>query len=131
MEEKNKLGIAKGKRVLIVDDSEFTAALLMAELQGSGLDVLTADSAEAATQLLLKKDTRPNLILLDINMPNIDGKQFCQFVKKNEQFADIKVILCSGMEIDKLKEIASSCGADGCVHKDQFLGKGLLSELED
>jgi CheY-like chemotaxis protein len=118
------------KRVLIVDDSEMTIALLEAELQGSGLEVLTADSAEVATQIVLKKTTRPHLILLDVNMPNIDGKQFCRFIKNNEQFRDIKVVFCSSMEIEELKEVAATCGADGCVRKDQFLGQGVLSEIE-
>jgi CheY-like chemotaxis protein len=118
-----------GKRILIVDDSEITIEMIRAELDGKGFEVLTACRAEEATSLLLKKATRPHLILLDIHMPNIDGQQFCRFVKGNSLFSGIKVVLCSGIPQDQLKEIAAANGADGYVCKDSFLGKRVSEEL--
>jgi len=119
-----------GKRVLIVDDSEIAIQMIEAELEGKGFEVMSADRAEKATELVMKKSTRPNLILLDINMPNIDGAQFCRFIKRNAMFSDIKVVLCSGMAQDQLKEIAESCGADGYVSKDMYLGKHVSESLD-
>jgi CheY-like chemotaxis protein len=119
-----------GKRVLIVDDSEIAIQMIEAELEGKGFEILTADRAEKATELVLKKDTRPDLILLDINMPNIDGAQFCRFIKKNAMFEDIKVVLCSGMAEEQLKAVARDCGADGWVSKDMYLGKRVSENLE-
>jgi CheY-like chemotaxis protein len=119
-----------GKRVLIVDDSEIAIQMIEAELEGKGFEVISADRAEKATELVMKKATRPHLILLDINMPNIDGAQFCRFIKRNAMFSDIKVVLCSGMAQDELKDIAESCGADGYVSKDMYLGKHVSESLE-
>ena len=119
-----------GKRILIVDDSEITIKLLTAQLEGKGFEIITADSAEMATKLILKKSTRPHLVLLDIKMPNIDGMQFCRLMKCNEMFQGIKVLFCSSMEEEELKKIADECGADGYVCKNDFLGKSILERVD-
>lgn len=121
-------GSQTAKRVLIVDDSEITIALLQAQLADAGLTVLTATSAEEATRIITKSSTRPELVLLDVNMPGIDGAQFCKFIKKNSMFESVKVVFCSGMDLDELKSLAEACGADGFVHKDDYLGKWVAKQ---
>lgn len=116
-------------RVMIVDDSEMTAKLIQAELDAKNFQVILADSADKAARLILRKQTRPQLILLDVNMPNVDGASFCRFIKGNSLFKGIKVVLCSGMEPEKLREIAATCGADGFVPKDSFLSRWVLEEI--
>ena len=119
------------RRVMIVDDSEMTARLIEAELGAKNFEVVLADSVDKATRLILKKQTRPELILLDVNMPNVDGASFCRFIKGNSLFRGIKVILCSGMDPDRLKQVAVECGADGFVPKDSFLSKWVLSQISE
>ena len=114
------------RRVLIVDDSEIVARLLKEELEAKGFEIQYAPDAEKATSIILKRQTRPDLILLDINMPKVDGAQFCRFVKKNDMFKAIKVIFCSGEEREKVKRLAAECGADGFILKDEFLGKWIV-----
>lgn len=118
-----------GKRVLVVDDSETTAMLLQAELSAKGFEVLTADTAEKATKIILKKKTRPNLVLLDVRMPQVNGEQLCRFIKGNSLFSGIKVLLCSSENIEELKRICRDAGADGYVTKDSVLTKVLQKEL--
>jgi DNA-binding response OmpR family regulator len=122
---------ARGKRVLVVDDSQATAKLLEAELTARGFEVSTADSADSATRIILKKKTRPNLVLLDVRMPNINGEQFCRFIKSNALFAGIKVLLCSAEDEGELKRIVRDAGADGYVTKDSLIARAILDELED
>lgn len=122
---------ARGKRVLVVDDSEATAKLLQAELTAKGFEVSTADSADVATKIILKKKTRPDLVLLDVRMPNVNGEQFCRFIKSNSLFAGIKVLLCSAENEDELKRIVRDAGADGYVTKDSLIAKVILDELEN
>lgn len=117
------------KRILIVDDSETTVLLLEAELKDKGFEVLTADNAEKATRIILKKQTRPDLVLLDVKMPNVNGEQFCRFIKSNSLFKGIKVLLCSGMEEQELQRICREAGADGYVSKNQVLAKVLSAQL--
>ncbi|HET8539328.1 MAG TPA: response regulator [Anaeromyxobacter sp.] len=116
------------RRVLIVDDSEIVARLLKDELEAKGFEIQYAPDAERATSIILKRQTRPDLILLDINMPKVDGAQFCRFVKKNDMFKSIKVIFCSGEEREKVKRLAAECGADGFILKDEFLGKWIVDQ---
>ncbi len=114
------------RRVLIVDDSEIVARLLKEELEAKGFEIQYAPDAEKATSIILKRQTRPDLILLDINMPKVDGGQFCRFVKKNDMFKTIKVIFCSGEDKEKVKRLVGECGADGFILKDEFLGKWIV-----
>jgi CheY-like chemotaxis protein len=113
------------RRVLIVDDSEIVARLLREELEAKGFEIQYAPDAEKATSIILKRQTRPDLILLDINMPKVDGGQFCRFVKKNDMFKSIKVIFCSGEDKDRMRKLVAECGADGFISKDEFLGKWI------
>lgn len=114
------------RRVLIVDDSEIVARLLQEELESKGFEIQYAPDAEKATSIILKRATRPDLILLDINMPKVDGTQFCRFVKKNEMFKSIKVLFCSGEDREKVARLVGECGADGYILKDEFLGKWIV-----
>jgi CheY-like chemotaxis protein len=114
------------RKVLIVDDSEIVASLLKADLEAKGFEIQWAPDAEKATSIILKRQTRPDLILLDINMPKVDGAQFCRFVKKNAMFKSIKVLFCSGEAKEKVARLVEECGADGYILKDEFLGKWIV-----
>jgi CheY-like chemotaxis protein len=117
-------------RVMIVDDSDLTAKLIEAELEGKGFEIVLADGVEQATRLIIKRSTRPDLVLLDVNMPNVDGALFCRFIKGNSLFKGIKVLLCSGMDPEQLRQVAATCGADGFVAKDSFLSRWVLDQIE-
>jgi len=116
---------ARKRRVLLVDDSFTTLAVLEAELLEKGFEVFTADSADKATKIILKKQTRPDLVLLDVRMPNVNGEQLCRFIKGNTLFAGIKVLLCSSESNEELQRICKEAGADGFVSKDSVLNKLL------
>jgi DNA-binding response OmpR family regulator len=118
--------VERRRKVLIVDDSEIVARLLAEDLEAKGFDIQYAPDAEKATSIILKRATRPDLILLDINMPKVDGAQFCRFVKKNEMFKAIKVLFCSGEERARVERLVAECGADGYILKDEYLGKWIM-----
>jgi CheY-like chemotaxis protein len=120
---------ARKPRILIVDDSEMTARIIEADLVTKGFEVHVADTADKATKIILKKQTRPDLVLLDVRMPNVNGEQFCRFIKSNSLFKGIKVLLCSGEEPEELQRICREAGADGYVPKDAVLSKVVASEL--
>lgn len=116
-------------RVLVVDDSEPTVRLLKAELEAKGHEVLTANGGDAATKIILKKKTRPDLVLLDVNMPGINGEELCRFIKGNTLFAGIQVVFCSAADEAELQRLVKTCGADGYVRKDQLIAKEILDLL--
>lgn len=125
IEKRLALALESQRKVLIVDDSEIAARMISLELTGKGFLVSYAPDAEKATTIIAKRETRPDLILLDINMPKIDGAQFCRFVKTNEMFRSIKVLFCSSLPKERMEELVRECGADGCLSKDEFLGRWI------
>jgi DNA-binding response OmpR family regulator len=123
---------APGKRkprILIVDDSEMTARIIEADLAAKGFEVHVADTADKATKIILKKQTRPDLVLLDVRMPNVNGEQFCRFIKSNSLFKGIKVLLCSGENVEELQRICREAGADGYLPKDAVMSSLVAREL--
>src|SRR5262249_17373601 len=89
--------------ILVVDDESESRTLLMEILTAEGLGVRAADGGELALASLLLK--RPELILLDIRMPGMDGLEVCRRVKANEDARDIPVIIlsASGEPADRLE----------------------------
>src|ERR1700754_2914719 len=106
-----------------------TAQIIAADLLTKGFEVHVADTADKATKIILKKQTRPDLVLLDVRMPNVNGEQFCRFIKSNSLFRGIKVLLCSGENVEELQRICREAGADGYLPKDSVLTKVLAKEL--
>jgi CheY-like chemotaxis protein len=86
------------KRILLVDDEEGFLLVIREALEIRGFDVVTAKSAiEAGLELSSKK---PDLILMDIKMPGIDGLQACAAIRKNPKTSDIPIMIASAMSDD-------------------------------
>ena len=86
-------GLSGGENILIVDDTLESLQSLSATLSENGYTVLSAISGSMA--LITARLTRPNLILLDIKMPDIDGYEVCKKLKESKQTSDIPIIFLS------------------------------------
>ncbi len=83
------------KKILLVDDEEGFLSIIKESLEVRGFDIVTAKSAvEAGLELSGKK---PDLILMDIKMPGIDGFQACTAIKNNPGTRDIPMIVVSAV----------------------------------
>lgn len=102
------------KRVMLVDDNFVTRETMSLILGGVGYQVVTASNGQDAIERLRSHEP-PNLILLDLNMPVMDGMAFCQQCKKDDRLAAIPVVLVSSA--DDIAEKASSAGADSYLQK--------------
>lgn len=91
------------KLVLVVDDSPTIRKIVELTLRREGYDVAAADSG--VTALAAIADRRPDLILLDIMLPNLNGYQICQLLKRNERSKAVPVVMLSGKDgmFDKMK----------------------------
>jgi len=116
------LAVGGPRRVLVVDGDEETALLMKGELEKCGYAVLCALDVGTATHLILKRATRPDLVLLDVNLPRVSGAKFCRFLKANERFSGLKVVLCSDESRALLEKLALECGADAVIAKRELLG---------
>lgn len=105
METNNKFNI------LIVDDEKLNIDLAAAYLQEEGYQISFALNAQAALESVMKK--KINLILLDINMPKVDGFKVCEMLKSDEKTKDIPIIfLTAQTDIDFISRAFEIGGAD-------------------
>jgi twitching motility two-component system response regulator PilG len=89
--------------VLVVDDSPTVRKIVQMTLQRENIRVITAsDGLSALTSVA---DEFPALILLDIQLPRLDGYHICQIIRKNLQFRAIPIIMLSGKDglFDKMR----------------------------
>jgi CheY-like chemotaxis protein len=103
------------KSVLIVDDSETNLVLLEAVLEDEGWIVKTAASATAGMDMI--KDKIPDLILLDLIMPRVDGYEMLDRLKSSEKLKRIPVIVVSAVSDAKTRQTCIEKGAQDYMPK--------------
>lgn len=81
------------KQILIVDDEVQILALLSILFRRSGFDVLKAENAIAALSVL--ESTTPDLMIVDVMMPGMDGIEFCKHIRSRPETSDTPVVLFS------------------------------------
>ncbi len=110
------------KNILVIDDSSTNVVLLNAVLAQHGYEVLSALNAQEAYKLVDKQ--KPDLILLDLLMPEISGFDFLENIKKDETLKDIPVVIVSAVGT---KENIRQTKKMGAVH---FISKPVnVNEL--
>lgn len=119
-----RFAIAMGgrRRVLVVEGDEAAAKAIQRQVEEAGFEASWVPDVERATHLVTRKATRPDLVLLDLDLPRVSGPQFCRFLKRNERFRSIKVVLCSNQERRSAAAAAVECGADAHISKKHLLG---------
>lgn len=88
-----KTTLLKGRTVLIVDDSKSIRTLIGEAMVQAGFRILTAENGRQALDVM--HSVRPDLILSDLNMPEMDGFQFCKIITSDKAFVDIPFIIMS------------------------------------
>jgi two-component system OmpR family response regulator len=109
--------LESGKRkVLIVDDDVELVELLRDVFEKDGrFDIRTANNGFDAGMLV--REFRPDLVVLDVMLPDINGKEVCQRVRSDDTLEAVKIICISGMvEQDKIDELKKA-GANDFMHK--------------
>jgi len=101
--------------VLIVDDDADILAVLDSAIKDYGCDVIKTLSASQV--MALAEATSPDLILLDISMPEMDGYQVCKLLKLNSKLKDIPVIFMSGLDSTDVKVRAFQAGGVDYITK--------------
>ena len=104
------------KTILIIDDSEVVLAMAKDALVQAGYQVLTATNGIEANRFIFSKQ-RPDLIIMDIMMPMLDGNKKAKLLKENEVSKDIPILLLSSKTEKEMRELASEAGANGYILK--------------
>ena len=106
--------VAKGK-ILVVDDEIYIVHILDFSLGVEGYDVMTALDGEQA--LAKVRQEKPDLIVLDIMMPKLDGYETCKALKSDPETRDIPVILLSAKGRNVDQKVGFEVGADDYITK--------------
>jgi CheY-like chemotaxis protein len=102
-------------KILVVDDDPVTLEETQAVLREAGYEVITRDTAVGTTQYLRR--LRPDVLLLDVNMPALRGDRLARFLRDTGKGGETAVILHSTMDEVLLQELANQVGACGAIHK--------------
>lgn len=118
----------EGLQILIVEDSQTQALMLKEMLEKEKMHVRHAPDGVDALQMM--KQLRPQLVISDIEMPRMNGFDFCRYVKTSDSLKDIPVIMLTNLtdSMDVIKGI--ECGADSFLTKPCDT-KFLLSSIEN
>jgi len=115
-------------QILIVDDEPNIVVPLQFLMEQNGYDVIVAQSGEEALESIAKY--KPDLILLDIMLPGIDGFEVCQIVRLNPQWQNTRVIFLTakGRDVDIARGLV--LGADAYVTK-PFSNAEIVSKVRE
>ena len=126
-QDENHEAMTKGKTILVVDDSPTVRKLIAGKLEKCGHDVhCSSDGVEAMERLA---ELKPDLVLLDITMPRMDGYQVCKLIRGNEEMKDVPVVMISGKDgfFDKVR--GRMAGTSGYITK-PFGPETLMKTVE-
>ena len=102
-------------KILCVDDEPDILEILKYNLSNEGYDVSTAKDGKKAVEIA--KGTLPNVIIMDIMMPNMDGIQACEILRSDEMFNDTLIMFLTARGEDYSHIAAYEAGADDYVQK--------------
>ena len=117
----------KGK-ILVVDDEVYILHILEFSLGAEGFEVISANNGELAVEKA--KQERPNLIILDIMMPVLDGYETCRRLKRDVETKDIPVVLLTAKGRDVDKRLGFEVGAVDYIVKPFSPGR-LIERIEE
>ena len=103
------------KKILIVDDEKDIVETLFFMLKAKGFDCICAYDGEEG--LNLAKSQKPDLVILDVMMPKINGYKICRLLKFDNKYKDIPIIMVTARSQDEDKIIGEETGADEYVTK--------------
>lgn len=115
------------KKILVIDDSPTTVSILKSELEEHGYEVISA--GDGSSGLVLMRQKHPDLAILDVNMPGLQGLETCRIAKADFQLKDIPVVFLTVAGRKEDIEKGTKSGADAYVVKPYVL-KDLLEVIE-
>ena len=103
------------RKILIVEDEKDILNMLSEAFRFEGYEVLCSSDGEEALRII--RIENPDIILLDLQIPKVNGFQVCNSIKSNPILSPMKVIIISGKAQQIDREIAQDAGADDYITK--------------
>jgi len=116
------------KKILVVDDEVELVEMVKIRLEANGYDVISAYDGQDA--LNKAKTDKPDLIILDLMLPKIDGYKVCRMLKFDEKYKSIPIILFTAKAQESDRKMGEDVGADSYIVK-PFDPQTLLSKIKE
>jgi CheY-like chemotaxis protein len=121
-----------GRKILIVEDNPTNRRLIEMVLRGIGAHLLTAEDGEQGLEVARRE--KPDLILMDLQLPGISGVEVTRILKSDQQTSSICIVALTGHDLPEERDAAIQAGCSGYIIKPidarSFPGKvlGFLNE---
>ncbi len=116
------------KKILVVDDEEDIVTTIKMRLEASGYEVIAASDGNAAYEKA--KAESPDLIILDLMLPGMDGYQVCRLLKFDDYYKGIPIIMLTAQSQKEDREWGQKVGADLYLTK-PFEPKELVEKIKE
>jgi CheY-like chemotaxis protein len=119
------------KSIMIVEDDSFVMDIYQTKLEQSGFNVMLAENGLEALKKLEKEKELPDLILLDIIMPYMDGLEFLRKTRENDGLKKIPIILLTNLSQKEEIEEGMRLGASDYLIKSHFTPSEVLEKINN
>jgi CheY-like chemotaxis protein len=119
--------VPKKNKILFIEDEPDQIMMISLRLEKNGYEVVPARDGEEG--LRKAREEKPDLILLDVIMPGIDGLEVCRRLKEDPETRHIPVISTTAAGVDDIERRCFSAGADDCVRK-PYASAELLAKIQ-
>ncbi|MGH7195676.1 MAG: response regulator transcription factor [Candidatus Saccharimonadales bacterium] len=114
-------------RILMVEDDEALASVYLMRLEAEGLDVRRVNNGEDALAAAL--EYKPDLVLLDVMMPKVNGFDVLDILRNTRETANLKVIMLTALSQDSDRDRAKQLGADDYLVKSQVVVADVVERI--
>jgi len=104
-----------GRKILITEDSPTILEILKSVLVEEGYEVIAAADGQQALELA--RTEKPDLIILDLMLPKIDGYKVCRMLKFDEKYKNIPIIMLTARTKESDEKLGKEVGADAYIRK--------------
>ena len=116
------------KKILIVEDESQMVEMLKIRLEASNYDVISAYDGQAGLEMA--KSEKPDLIILDLMLPKMDGYKVCALLKRDKRYAKIPIIIFTARAAEEDRKIGEEIGVDAYLTK-PFEPQVLLGKIRE
>lgn len=116
------------KKIAVIDDEFPIVRMLKIRLEAHGFQVLVAYDGKGGLNLVQTEN--PDLILLDLVLPELDGFQLCQLLKNDEKYKNIPIVILTARSAEEVRKISYELGADAYLTK-PFEPEILMNKIQE
>ena len=120
--------LSVSKTILVIDDSSTLRRTMTLTLEHKGYQVLQAKDGQEGLDMM-QKNPHINLVICDVEMPNVNGFEFLSLRRKNNQFKQIPVVMLTSRSGQKHRDLAKNLGADSYFTK-PYVEEDFMAQIE-